>query len=220
MRRTWRWSSSPRYISRTSAHFSPNTTINGVDKMFNDINVIDADGHVMEPNELYDTYLEAKYKPDLEELKAIAATRSSKYFFGFFHQLNTGRPLGVAQIDKPLFRSGRRPEGEMPNPKGGFDPAIRLKDMDREGIYIAVVFATIVSSFCALPSIDFEVAMIRAYHRWLADYCAVAPSRLKGVAIIPMRDAALAAAEIHRVAKEPWCVGAYLSAHIEDKLLD
>ena len=37
--------------------------------MFNGIKVIDADGHVMEPNELYDQYLENKFKPDLEELK-------------------------------------------------------------------------------------------------------------------------------------------------------
>jgi hypothetical protein len=188
--------------------------------MFNAIPVIDADGHVMEPNELYDHYLESKYKPDLEELKAIAATRRSKYFFGFFHQLETGRPLGIASTDSPLMRTGRRPQGDSPNPRGGFDPSIRLGDMDREGIDVAVLFATIVSSFCALKSVEFEIAMIRAYHRWLADYCAVSPSRLKGVAIVPMRAPELAAAEIKRVSREPWVVGAYLSAHIEDKLLD
>jgi len=49
--------------------------------MFNGIKVIDADGHVMEPNELYDQYLESKFKPELEELKKIAATRRSKWFF-------------------------------------------------------------------------------------------------------------------------------------------
>lgn len=59
--------------------------------MFNGIKVIDADGHVMEPNELYDEYLESKFKPELEELKKVAATRASKYFFGYFHELNTGR---------------------------------------------------------------------------------------------------------------------------------
>jgi uncharacterized protein len=188
--------------------------------MFNGIRVIDADGHVMEPNELYDRYLESKFKPELEELKKIAATRPSKYFFGFFHQLNTGRPLGVAQIDQPLFRSGRKPEGETPDPRGGWDPQLRIKDMDREGIDVAVCFATIVSSFCALKSVDFEAAMVRAYHRWLADYCAAYPKRIKGVAVVPMRAPELAAEEIHRVAREPWCVGVYLSSHMEDKLLD
>ncbi len=188
--------------------------------MFNGNRVIDADGHVMEPNELYDTYLESRFKRDLDELKRIAAARSSRYFFGYFHQLNTGRPLGIANPDQPLVRSGRRPQGEMPNPRGGLDPHIRIKDMDREGIDVAVCFATVVSSFCALKSLDFELAMVRAYHRWLADYCAAYPNRLKGVAVVPMRAPELAAEEIHRVANEPWCVGIYLSSHMEDKLLD
>ena len=60
--------------------------------MFNGIKVIDADGHVMEPNELYDQYLDPKFRADLEELKLVAESRRSKWFFGFFHQLNTGRP--------------------------------------------------------------------------------------------------------------------------------
>src|SRR5258708_34210463 len=102
--------------------------------MFNGIKVIDADGHVMEPNELYDQYLESKFKPELEELKKIAATRRSKWFFGYFHQLNTGRPLGVAAVDKPLMRTGRKPHGETPDPKGGFYPPNRIKEMERGGI--------------------------------------------------------------------------------------
>jgi hypothetical protein len=73
--------------------------------MFNGIKVIDADGHVMEPNELYDQYLDPKFRADPEELKLVAESRRSKWFFGFFHQLNTGRPLGVADIETPLMRT-------------------------------------------------------------------------------------------------------------------
>ena len=47
--------------------------------MFNGTKVIDVDGHVMEPNELYDHYLEEKFKPDLDELKKSAANLPSKY---------------------------------------------------------------------------------------------------------------------------------------------
>src|SRR5713226_9936585 len=188
--------------------------------MFNGNRVIDADGHVMEPNGLYDAYLDPKFRPDLEELKREAAARPSKFFFGLFHQLNTGRPLGVPHPAKPLVRTGRNPRTDHPDMRGGSDPHARIKDMEREGIDVAVLFATVVSSFCALPSVDFEVAMIRAYHRWLADYCSAYPGRLKGVAIVPMRAPERAADEIRRIAKEPWCVGIYLSSHMEDKLLD
>jgi predicted TIM-barrel fold metal-dependent hydrolase len=188
--------------------------------MFDGIRVIDADGHVMEPNELYDRYIDPQFRSDLDELKRLAATRASHYFFGYFHQLNTGRPLGVARVDEPLMRAARRPRPERPNPRGGMDPHVRIVDMDREGIDVAVLFATIVSSFCALKSVDFEVAMIRAYHRWIADYCAAYPHRLKAVAVVPMRAPERAAEEIHHAANEPWCVGIYLSSHIEDMLLD
>jgi hypothetical protein len=79
--------------------------------MFDGIKVIDADGHV-KPNELYDQHLDSRFKPDLEELKRIAETRPSKWFFGYFPQINTGRPLG---FDKPLVRSGRRVGGPQPS---------------------------------------------------------------------------------------------------------
>ena len=78
--------------------------------MFNGNKVIDADGHVMEPNELYDQYLEEKFKPDLEELKReVAASVPRNCSSAYFHQLNTGRPLGVPHPDKPLIRTGRNP---------------------------------------------------------------------------------------------------------------
>ncbi|MGH7934852.1 MAG: amidohydrolase family protein [Candidatus Binataceae bacterium] len=188
--------------------------------MFNGSKVIDADGHVMEPNSLYDEYLDPKFKPDLEELKRQAERLPSKYFFGIFHQLNTGRPLGVPHPDKPLVRTGRTPHGERPDMRGGHDPHIRIKDMDREGIDVAVLFATVVSSFCALASVEFETAMIRAYNRWIAEYCSTYPNRLKGVIVAPMRDPERAGALIREAAREPWAVGVYLSGHVEDRLLD
>src|ERR1700719_643430 len=132
--------------------------------MFNSSKVIDADGHVMEPNGLYEEYLEPGLRPQLQELKRQVETMPSKAFFGIFHQLNTGRPLGVPHPDKPLVRTGRNPRGDKPDMRGGWDPHIRIKDMDREGIDIAVLFATVVSSFCSLKTIEFETAMICAYH--------------------------------------------------------
>jgi hypothetical protein len=42
--------------------------------MFNGIRVIDPDGHVMEPNELYDQYLDPKFR---RTLTAAFPTRSS-----------------------------------------------------------------------------------------------------------------------------------------------
>jgi predicted TIM-barrel fold metal-dependent hydrolase len=109
---------------------------------------------------------------------------------------------------------------ELADKRGGIDPHIRVRDMDREGIDVAVLFATLASSFCVLKTVELEVAMIRAYHRWLAEYCSAYPSRLRVVAVVPMRSPECAAALIHEVSREPWTVGIYLSGHIGDKLLD
>lgn len=201
--------------------------------------VIDSDGHVMEPDGLYDELLESKFLKDLDDLKRHRSELGAKNFFGFFQELNTGRPLGIAAPLQPLKRAGRRPhgissaslrivatharrliKGEVADKRGGTDPHIRVRDMDREGIDIAVLFATAASSFCALKSVDFEVAMLKAYHRWLADYCRAYSARLKGVVVVPMRDPLRSAEMIREMAKETWVVGVYLSGHIGDKLLD
>jgi predicted TIM-barrel fold metal-dependent hydrolase len=207
--------------------------------MFGASKVVDSDGHVMEPDSLYETYLESRYRPDLEELIRQKKALDAKNFFGFFQQLDTGRPLGVVDPRVRLVRAGRRPhgvsaaaakilldhtrrmiKGELADKRGGADPRIRIRDMDREGIDVAVLYATVASSFCVLKTVDFELAMLRAYHRWLADYCSGYPTRLKGVAVVPMRDPERAALLIRELASEPWMVGVYLSGHIEDKLLD
>jgi len=207
--------------------------------MFNGNRVIDSDGHVMEPDALYDEYLEAKFRPDLDCIKEQKRRLQAKSFFGFFQQLNTGRPLGVTDPCRRLVRAGRRPHGislgavkilkeharrfvmrELADKRGGSDPHIRIKDMDREGIDVAVLFATVVSSFCVLKTVDLELAMISAYHRWLAEYCAAYPTRLRGVAVVPMRDPERSADLIRKVARERWVVGIYASGHVGDKLLD
>jgi hypothetical protein len=137
-------------------------------RVFNGVMVIDADGDVMEPDELYDEYLEVDFLPQLEELKRQKALLHARHFFGFFQQLNMGRPLGVTRPVEPLRRAGRRPHGissaalrivteqarrlvtrELFDKRGGSNPHVRVRDMAREGIDVVVLFATVVSSLCS-----------------------------------------------------------------------
>ena len=57
--------------------------------------------------------------------------------------------------------------------------AARLEDMDRAQVDVAVLYPTHVSSYCALRDGGLENAPYRAYHRWVSEFCARAPSRLK-----------------------------------------
>ena len=144
--------------------------------MYNGIKVIDADGHVMEPNELYDQYIESKYKPDLEELKNSRRPGPPNGSSATSISSTPDARSGIANPEKPLMRSGRKPKVRAQYARR-LESAGQNQGHDREGIDVAVVFATVVSSFCALKSVEFELAMIRAYHRWLADYCSAYPNR-------------------------------------------
>jgi len=78
----------------------------------------------------------------------------------------------------------------------------------REGIESQFAFANGGFQLLLAQDLEFEIAMTRAYHRWLADYCSAYPERLKGFAVLPMREyRSDACGGDSEVAREPWAVG-------------
>src|SRR5262245_52882309 len=77
------------------------------------------------------------------------------------------------------------------------DIPTRLKDMDKEGIDVSVLFPT--SSFAVNSFIerDYAVAYARAYNDFIAEVCRQSP-RLKGIALLPFQDPAAAVQEANR----------------------
>ena len=72
----------------------------------------------------------------------------------------------------------------------------------REGIDQAVLYPSIGLYAAAIADPVAAVAVARAYNDWLASYCAAAPRRLFGAAMLPLQDPAAAAAELRRAATE------------------
>ena len=79
---------------------------------------------------------------------------------------------------------------------GGHDPVARLVDMDAEGIDVAVLYPTAMLTW--IEEADIYGAACRAYNNWLHDYCAVAPSRLYPVAVVPLQEPQAAIDEMVR----------------------
>jgi predicted TIM-barrel fold metal-dependent hydrolase len=79
---------------------------------------------------------------------------------------------------------------------GGYDPAARLQDLDRDGVDAELLFDGV--SMLKTEDRDLKFAMIQAYNNWLVDFCRHAPSRLFGIAYLPTWDAHLAAQEAKR----------------------
>jgi predicted TIM-barrel fold metal-dependent hydrolase len=89
---------------------------------------------------------------------------------------------------------------------GCYDPVARVADMDADGIGASVNFATFPrycgQTFAEAKDKDLALDCIKAYNDWtLEEWCGAAPDRLIPMALVPLWDAELAAAEVRRAAE-------------------
>lgn len=188
--------------------------------------IIDSDGHVMEPWSLYAEYTEEPFRERARALvergnQVSAKTALNELQLGRYWQ-ERQRPLGAREQWEitPGFELGKGGRHLKARPKGGEEPGDTIQDLDMLGIDVFVAFATRATSLCGVGDPKFEAALVRAYNKWLRDFCAYAPKRLKGVAIAPIIDTDLMLEEIERVAKEDWCVGIATMGHYGNLLAD
>jgi aminocarboxymuconate-semialdehyde decarboxylase len=87
------------------------------------------------------------------------------------------------------------------------DPAMRVADMDRMGTEVQVIYPTLFLVYLT-DDAQLEVALCRAYNRFVVDACATAPDRLKWVVILPLRNIEASLDEM-AWAKESGAVGIF-----------
>jgi predicted TIM-barrel fold metal-dependent hydrolase len=163
---------------------------------------VDADGHILEPPDLWTTYLEGKYRDralrvvtdehGLEELE-IGGARSKMSRRGFPSTLGAmGDPdLRSMQLDPARTYLGEAPYGSM-------DPDERIELLDAEGIDAVVLYTTIGLLWEAeLDDAELSQAYTRAYNRWICEFCDGNP-RLIPTAHLSLSDPAAAARELER----------------------
>jgi predicted TIM-barrel fold metal-dependent hydrolase len=85
--------------------------------------------------------------------------------------------------------------------RGGWDPAERLKDMDLDGVEAEVIYTTLGFRQFWFKDAALQRACFRAYNDWLAEYCAYAPKRLAGLALISLYEIDEAVQELQRCRK-------------------
>ncbi len=99
---------------------------------------------------------------------------------------------------------------------GGWDPKVRLADMDTEGIDMAVLFGTELS----IGQDAYSPEVCKGYNDWLAEYCQADPRRLKGVALVPVGDMKAARRELRRAVGKQGFVALFMKPSMEDKRCD
>ncbi len=97
--------------------------------------------------------------------------------------------------------TGGRGLGFEALPKGQWDGAAHLADMQSDGLDAAVMYPGVAGRLYTLPDREVALSCFRAYNDWLLDeFCAPDPARLIGMALIPTDDGAEAMlAEAKRV---------------------
>jgi predicted TIM-barrel fold metal-dependent hydrolase len=168
--------------------------------------IVSSDGHVGPPVEAYRRYMDPACRADYE------------------HWLSQYVPMWMATQPKSpelretlsenykreWLRNAKVAEGAA----GTWNPAQRLASLDADGIAADVLFPDDQSAnsppflgfareFDRAPDQEYSPALrlagARAYNRWLAEFCAAAPERLLGLALIgSMADVPAAITEIHR----------------------
>lgn len=158
--------------------------------------IIDADGHVEE-----DLAQLVKAVPD--HLRSIAEDIVPKEP-GAPRSIE-GRPW-VMPFPFPRGNENHTSAGGV-RQEGGRDPKVRIEVLDAEGIDLAVLFTSAGQLFFLFERPDVAQALCRAYNDWLAEFCAHAPDRLVGMALLPQQDPELAAEELHRAVQQYGFVG-------------
>jgi predicted TIM-barrel fold metal-dependent hydrolase len=167
--------------------------------------VIDADGHVVEPPDLWTARMDERRWGDW--IPRTDVTTGKRYVGG---QVRHGGADAVARAAElsgiPADRIAanvRRVGASLMRP-GGFDPKVRLEDMDRAGIDGSVLYPSSAMFFgpldpiAALRDVAFVRDCQRAYNDWLAEFCSAAPARLFGMGVVPLQDIGMAVAEAQR----------------------
>ncbi len=157
---------------------------------------VDADGHVIEPADLWERELPSSLREQGFRIRWNAETQQEEVYVEGRLLLPAGI-VGVGLAGRPFADVGKgvRYADLMP---GGFDPRQRLVDMDREGIDVAVLYPSVGLFLEAIEEPRLAEACCRVYNDWLADYCRAEPARLVGVAAVPMQDVNAAVREMDR----------------------
>ena len=164
-------------------------------------NIIDADGHILEPLDAWEKYIDPAYRDralrvrrhDGREVLELDG-KPSRFF-----DIRTLTGLGA--MGKSSQEIAELMEQSYPGnaPFGSMDPKERVALLDQEGIAKAILYPSLGLTWeCELEDAELSLAYAQAYNRWLCDFCADSDGRLIAIAHISLADPVKAAAELER----------------------
>ncbi|MCW2889281.1 MAG: hypothetical protein QOE54_1878 [Streptosporangiaceae bacterium] len=165
--------------------------------------MISVDDHVVEPPNLFDDHIPAKYK-DTAPKVITRKDGSDVWTFGGSIIPNIGLN---AVAGRPKEEYGIEPTAFDEIRPGCYDIHERIKDMNAGGVLASMNFPSFPGFsgrlFAANEDKDLALAVLRAYNDWhIDDWAGTYPGRIIPMALPILWDAELCAEEVRRVAKK------------------
>jgi predicted TIM-barrel fold metal-dependent hydrolase len=173
--------------------------------------LISADSHVSEPPDLWTARVDKKYRERAPRLALDVPDKPGAYFLyeGYDpHPIGIGLAAGKSPEELAEFLTKATYQDARP---GGWDPAQRMEDNALDGVEADVLYTTLGFRIFWLKDPGLQAECFRVYNDWLAEFCAYAPKRMAGVAMISLYDPKVGARELERCAKHGlkgamiWC---------------
>ena len=203
--------------------------------MTTDSVLIDCDGHILEPPDLWEQYLDPQYRDRALRIR-VDPDDGYEYLEIDTRRAKLTRPgvLGTLggmgkQVDEATELRQRAMRGEIrpeevrairPGPeltylKGAAFGTMNMKErvelLDRENMDKAILYPTLGLVWEAeLLDPALSAAYCRAYNRWIADFCRDSGGRLVPIAHVSLGDPQEAAREIERAVADG-CKGVFVS---------
>jgi predicted TIM-barrel fold metal-dependent hydrolase len=166
--------------------------------MRNGFRIIDGDGHMQEPLDIWDNYVEQPF----HHRRPLVSGHVGRYLFNY-------HPCEAF----PEGRGSVRPESVFADCEDRYGDAWRnwwalsdrLTEIDKEGLDIQVGFPTNGNSATSHHITDpkLQAALVRAYNNWATDYCKDSDGRVQFIGQVTLLDVNEAIEEARRMAPCP-----------------
>ena len=170
---------------------------------------IDGDGHVLEPPDLWERYLESEFRDRAPRIRRDDQGLEYLEVDGQPSKIvRRGMPAGLGAMDRVggyvyerKAETGLKYVDEAP--LGAMDARERMHRLDMENLARAFLYPTLTLFWIAeCADTSLTQAILRAYNRWIVDFCSDSGGRLIPVAQLSLDDPEAAEREVLRVARE------------------
>jgi predicted TIM-barrel fold metal-dependent hydrolase len=168
-------------------------------------NIIDADGHILEPPDIWEQYIDPQFRDRALRFRIDRASHEYIEIDGpppkYLDVKRLNLLGGMGQSEEEVAAALKKTYRDAA-PFGAMNPTERVQLLDREGLAATVLYPSLGLAWeTELEDPQLAAAHARAYNRWIVDFCADSHGRLVPIAHISLGDGQEAAAELARAVK-------------------